>query len=73
VAAAAVIGGAAAFGGPVSTTHVVSSTIMGVGAADRPRAVRWGKAGELLFTWLVTLPSAGLLGAATWLLLETLP
>ena len=48
--AAAVISGAAMFGGPVSTTHVVSSGIMGVGAAERPKAVRWGKAGEILFT-----------------------
>ena len=72
LAAAAVIGGAAWFGGPVSTTHVVSSAVMGVGAADRPRAVRWGKAGEVLFTWLVTLPVAGLLGALTCYLLEVL-
>jgi len=72
VAAAAVIGGAAAFGGPVSTTHVVSSAIMGIGAADRPKSVRWGKAGELLFTWLVTVPGTGLLGAAIWRLLRGL-
>jgi PiT family inorganic phosphate transporter len=72
VAAAAVIGGAAALGGPVSTTHVVSSAIMGVGAATRPKAVRWGKAGEMLFTWLVTLPSAALMGAACWAVLGTL-
>jgi len=57
--ATAVIGTAAAFGGPVSTTHVVSSGIMGVGAADRPRSVRWSKAAEIVFTWLITLPAAG--------------
>lgn len=62
-AAAAVISAAAAVGGPVSTTHVVSSSIMGVGAAERPRSVRWGKAAEILFTWFVTLPAAGLLAA----------
>jgi len=70
LAAAAVIGGAAALGGPVSTTHVVSSAIMGVGAAGRAKAVRWGKAGELLFTWLVTLPGTGLLGAGLWYVLR---
>lgn len=70
LAAAAVIGGAAVLGGPVSTTHVVSSAIMGVGAAGRPKAVRWGKAGELLFTWLVTLPGTGLLGAGLWYMLR---
>lgn len=63
LASAAVISAAAAFGGPVSTTHVVSSSIMGVGASERPRAVRWGKALEILFTWFVTLPAAGLLAA----------
>jgi PiT family inorganic phosphate transporter len=64
VAAATVIGSAAALGGPVSTTHVVSSAIMGTGAGERPKGVRWGKAGELLFTWFVTLPATGLFGAA---------
>ena len=63
LASAAVISAAAMFGGPVSTTHVVSSTIMGIGAAERPRAVRWGKAAEILFTWFVTLPTAALLAA----------
>jgi PiT family inorganic phosphate transporter len=69
LASATVISAAAAIGGPVSTTHVVSSTIMGIGAAERPRAVRWGKAGEILFTWFVTLPVAALLAAITYSLL----
>jgi len=69
LASAAVIASAAAVGGPVSTTHVVSSTIMGIGAAERARAVRWGKAAEILFTWFVTLPAAALFAAAWhWLL-----
>ncbi|MGC9456058.1 MAG: anion permease [Halothiobacillaceae bacterium] len=55
---------ASMFGAPVSTTHVVSSAIMGIGAAERPRAVRWGKAREIVLTWLVTLPGCGLLAAA---------
>ena len=63
LASAAVISAAATLGGPVSTTHVVSSAIMGVGAAERPKGVRWGKVGEILFTWLVTLPCTALLGA----------
>jgi PiT family inorganic phosphate transporter len=63
LASAAVISTAALVGGPVSTTHVVSSSIMGVGAAERARAVRWGKALEILFTWFVTLPGAALLAA----------
>jgi len=70
LASAAVISAAAALGGPVSTTHVVSSSIMGIGAAERPRAVRWGKAAEILFTWFVTLPGAALLAATAYLLLS---
>jgi len=69
LASAAVVSAAAAVGGPVSTTHVVSSTIMGIGAAERPRAVRWSKAMEILFTWFVTLPAAALLAAGTQLIL----
>jgi PiT family inorganic phosphate transporter len=69
LASAAVISAAAVVGGPVSTTHVVSSTIMGIGAAERARAVRWGKAAEILFTWFVTLPSAALLASVAYLLL----
>jgi PiT family inorganic phosphate transporter len=69
LASAAIISLAAAVGGPVSTTHVVSSTIMGIGAAERAQAVRWGKAAEILFTWFVTLPAAALLAAVTNILL----
>jgi PiT family inorganic phosphate transporter len=69
LASAVVISAAAAVGGPVSTTHVVSSTIMGIGAAERARAVRWGKAVEILFTWFVTLPASALLASVTYLLL----
>lgn len=66
---AAVISAAALVGGPVSTTHVVSSSIMGIGAAERARAVRWGKVAEILFTWVVTLPVSALLAAVVHTLL----
>lgn len=72
LASAAVISAAAAVGGPVSTTHVVSSSIMGIGAAERSRAVRWSKGAEILFTWFVTLPVAALLAAAAYLIVEML-
>jgi inorganic phosphate transporter, PiT family len=67
-----VVLGASALGGPVSTTHLVGSSTMGVGAAERPRAVHWGKAEEIALAWLVTLPGAAALGyggglAVTWL------
>lgn len=70
LASSAVIFGASLVGGPVSTTHVVSSSIMGLGASERPRAVHWMKAREIALTWVVTLPGAALLGAVlTWLLI----
>lgn len=63
-ASAAVILGNALVGGPVSTAHVVSSSIMGVGAGSRRRAVRWGKARAILVTWVLTIPATGALAAA---------
>ena len=65
--AAGVIFGAAMVGGPVSTTHVVSSSIMGIGASERPKAVRWSKAREIVSTWLVTIPGAAVVGVLVWL------
>lgn len=61
---AAVILGSAAIGAPVSTTHVVASSVVGVGAAHGHRRVRWAVTTEMATAWLVTLPAAALLGAA---------
>ena len=55
---ASVILSASALGAPVSTTHVVATSIMGIGASERPKAVRWAKAGEIATTWVVTIPGA---------------
>jgi len=66
LASAGIVLGAGLLGGPVSTTHVVTSSIMGVGAAERPRSVRWGKAREIATTWAVTLPGAAVLGATLY-------
>jgi PiT family inorganic phosphate transporter len=63
VTSAGVILGAALFGGPVSTTQVVSSAVMGVGAADRVNKVRWHLAGNILAAWLITIPLSGLIAA----------
>jgi len=60
--AAGVIEVASNFGIPVSTTHCISSSIMGVGAARRLSAVRWGIAGNIVATWIVTFPVCGGLG-----------
>ncbi len=54
--ATAVILGASAMGMPVSTTHVITTCIMGVGATKRLTAVRWGVAGKILMAWIITLP-----------------
>jgi PiT family inorganic phosphate transporter len=54
------------FGYPLSSTHVISGGIMGAGAAKRLSAVRWGVAGSIVLAWVVTLPAAGLFGAAAY-------
>lgn len=55
---------------PVSTTHVISSAIMGVGASQKFSAVKWGVAGRIVFTWIVTLPATGLLAAACYIVFD---
>lgn len=67
---AAVIFGASMVGAPVSTTHVVSSSLMGIGASERPKAVRWAKAKEIVSTWLITIPGAGSVSVLTYLLVD---
>jgi PiT family inorganic phosphate transporter len=70
--AATIIFGASSFGMPVSTTHVISSAIMGVGASDRLSAVRWGVAGNIVTAWILTLPASGLMAALAYWLLDAL-
>jgi PiT family inorganic phosphate transporter len=68
--AATVIYGAAHFGMPVSTTHVISSAIMGVGSSKGVRGVRWGVARSIVVAWVLTIPMAGLVGAGAWIILN---
>ena len=63
---ASVILGAALLGGPVSTTHVVSSSIMGVGAGQRISAVRWGVAKNIMLAWLITIPASAAVAALSF-------
>ena len=71
---ALVILGASLAGGPVSTTQVVSSAIMGVGAAERMNKVRWGVAQEIIMAWLLTIPATVLLAAGFyWVLSLIIP
>jgi PiT family inorganic phosphate transporter len=60
--------GATAFGIPVSTTHTITGAIMGVGAARRASAVRWGVAANIVVTWLVTIPAAAAIAALIYFL-----
>ena len=62
-AAALVISTASAAGAPVSTTHVISSAIMGVGASKRLSAVRWALAKNIVWAWILTIPISAILGA----------
>ncbi len=62
---------ASLLGGPVSTTQVVSSAIMGVGAAERVSKVRWGVAGEIASAWVLTIPATMLVGAAFYWVFST--
>ena len=70
--AASVIQLATHFGIPVSTTHTITAAIMGVGSTQRLSAVRWGVAGNIVTAWILTLPAAGLVGAAVYLAGEAL-
>jgi PiT family inorganic phosphate transporter len=65
-AGAAVILAATHAGFPLSTTHVINGAVMGSGAAKRLSAVRWGVAGNIAIAWVLTLPAAGLTGAAVY-------
>jgi PiT family inorganic phosphate transporter len=64
-----VIFGASHMGAPVSTTHVISSSIMGVGAAKRLKGVRWNIARQIVISWLVTIPSSALVAMLVYRLL----
>ena len=62
--------GAALLGGPVSTTHVVSSSILGAGSADRVSKVRWNVAREIAVAWLLTIPAAAIMAAGLYRLVD---
>ena len=64
---------ATSLGVPVSTTHTITGAIVGVGAARRVSAVRWGIAGSIIVAWVITLPAAALIGAAFYALAAALP
>jgi inorganic phosphate transporter, PiT family len=67
--AAATVIAASIWGIPVSTTHTITGAIVGVGAAQRYSAVRWGVAGRIVYAWILTIPMAAAIGALAYTLL----
>ncbi len=65
-AGAAAILAVSHFGFPISTTHVINGGVIGSGAASKFSAVRWGVAGNIVTAWVLTLPAAGVAGAAVY-------
>ncbi len=70
LSAAITIFGASLMGIPVSTTHCINASIMGVGATKRLSAVRWGVAGHIVVAWILTLPCSALLGFLLYKVME---
>jgi PiT family inorganic phosphate transporter len=70
IAGASVILGAALLGGPVSTTQVLSSSIVGAGAAERINKIRWNVMGEMVVAWLLTIPISAGLAALSYLVIS---
>jgi PiT family inorganic phosphate transporter len=70
---AAITLGMTVFGGiPVSTTHTITGSLVGVGALKRLSAVRWGVAGRVVWAWILTIPGSALIAAASWWCLKVL-
>jgi inorganic phosphate transporter, PiT family len=61
------------FHAPISTTHTITSAVMGVGATKRLSAVRWGVAGNIVTAWVLTIPMAGLVAALCYWVLRLFP
>lgn len=68
--AASVITGASALGIPISTTHTISTAIMGVGSAQRFSAVRWGIVKHIVIAWILTIPAAAVTAGLVYFLLN---
>jgi len=69
---AAMLFTATAFGIPVSTTHTIAGSIVGVGAAQSVSAVRWGIAGNIVWAWILTIPCSALMAGLAWWLAHAL-
>ena len=67
-AGSVVVFGASAMGIPISTTHAITGSVVGTGAARRASAVRWSVASRVIIAWFITIPASGLVGALAYLL-----
>lgn len=72
VAAAVLYTTAFVYAAPISTTHTITSAVMGAGATKRARAVRWGVAGNIVGAWVLTIPAAGTVAALCYAVLRPL-
>jgi len=70
--AAAVIAGMSLLGTPISTTHVISTAIMGSGSSNRLSAVRWGIVKNIVIAWVLTIPAAGAVAALLYLIVQSI-
>jgi len=70
--AAAVIAGMSLFGTPISTTHVISTAIMGSGSSRGLSAVRWGIVRNIVITWIITIPASGLIAGGLYFIVKLL-
>ncbi|MBN1960964.1 MAG: inorganic phosphate transporter [Deltaproteobacteria bacterium] len=70
LSSAAVILGASIFGGPVSTTQVVASSVMGTGSAERFSKVRWGVGKQIFLTWIISIPSSALIAVVVYFIVR---
>ena len=61
---------ASRMGVPVSTTHTITGAIIGVGAAQRLSAVRWGVAKRIVWAWILTMPMSAVIAALSYLILS---
>jgi PiT family inorganic phosphate transporter len=66
IGAAAMLFTSTAFGIPVSTTHTITGSIMGVGSVRRLNAVKWGVAGRIIWAWIITIPCAATISACAY-------
>ena len=59
-------------GTPVSTTHTITGSIVGVGATRRLSAVKWGVAGRIVWAWILTIPAAALMAALSFWIVQAI-